>query len=105
MREIFILFIISQRLEETKIMREKCRKLKVSDTAALTAKPLFRSALEELLDAGVDDRQIVDEFNTMMFGVSAPLMLWLIRNGIRFTCILKIIIGKFFKILGSRNWC
>lgn len=31
--------------------------------------PPFRSVLDELIDEGVDDAQIVDEVNTMMFGV------------------------------------
>lgn len=30
---------------------------------------LFRSVLDELVDAGVSDDQIVDEVNTMLFGV------------------------------------
>lgn len=30
----------------------------------------FRSVLDELVDAGVDDQQILDEVNTMLFGVS-----------------------------------
>jgi len=31
--------------------------------------PSFRSVLDELIDEGVDDDQIVDEVNTLMFGV------------------------------------
>lgn len=90
-----------QRIEETKIIREKLRKLKESesDPEAVAAKPLFRSAIEELLDAGVDDRQIVDEFNTMMFGVLlyCNYVKILIRDthfGIR----------NVFFALGTRNW-
>lgn len=33
-------------------------------------KPAFRSVIDELLDTEVDERQIVDEINTMMFGVA-----------------------------------
>lgn len=29
----------------------------------------FRSVLDELIDAGVEEEQIIDEVNTMMFGV------------------------------------
>lgn len=32
--------------------------------------PEYRSVLDELVDAGVDENQIVDEVNTMIFGVN-----------------------------------
>lgn len=32
-------------------------------------KPPFRSVLDELIDAGVADDQIIEEVNTMIFGV------------------------------------
>lgn len=32
--------------------------------------PLFRNVLDELVDAGVSEDQMVDEINTMLFGVS-----------------------------------
>lgn len=58
-----------QRLEETKLRRKEIQDLKESGKESEIKKPLFRSAIEELLDAEVDDKQIVDEVNVMMFGV------------------------------------
>lgn len=41
-----------------------------NDTSTNPDKQLFRCVLDELFDAGVDERQTIDEMNTMLFGVS-----------------------------------
>lgn len=62
-----------QRIREHREKRLELEELKNSgkciEEDQVGKKSPFRSVLDELVDGGVEEEQIVDEINTMLFGV------------------------------------